>query len=163
MALGELEFGIRDNSREIGKTSIHTGPVTAVTLPTLLTQIGTFRTALDGLTLGIIASESLSVFQTKLSGLAPANVVAQRGTRWTVGYVDNQPDFDNGVGVILNQGFGKIFTFQISSADVALLPTGQEELDLTANPALAFVTAFNAIARSPYGGTVAVQYIRFVD
>lgn len=163
MALGELEFGIRDNSREIGRVGIHTGPVTAITLPTLLTQVGTLRTAIDGLSIGTMASESLSVFDTKLSPSAPASPLAQRGKKWTVGYADTQADWDNGVGVILNEGFGKIFTFTIPCADLTLLVSGQEQLDLTVNPALAFVTAFNATARSPYGGTVAVQYIRYID
>jgi hypothetical protein len=163
MALGELEFGIRDNSRELGRVQIHTGPVTAVTLPTLLTQVGTLRTAIDGLSIGQMATESLEVFNTKLSPAAAASPLAQRGKKWTVGYADIQPDFDNGVGLILNEGFGKIFTFTIPCADLTLLTSGEEQLDLTVNPALAFVTAFNATARSPYGGTVAVQYIRYID
>lgn len=163
MALGELKFGIRDNSREISKTQIHTGPVTAVTLPTLLSQIGTLRTAIEGLTLGVMASESLAVFETKLSALAPASTLAQRGVKWVVGYSDNQPDFDMGVGVILNEGYGKIFTINLGTADLSLLASGEELLDLTVNPALAFVTAFEATARSPYGGTVNVEYIRYVD
>lgn len=163
MALGELEFGIRDNSREVSNTSIHTGPVTAVTLPTLLTQVGALRAAIDGLTLGVISKEALKVFDTKLSALAAASVLAQRGVKWTVGYSDNQPDFDSGVGIILNEGYGKLFTLKIAAADLSLLTTGEEQLDLTINPALAFVTSFEATARSPYGGTVNVEYIRFID
>lgn len=163
MALGELEYGVRDNSREIGKVSIHTGAVTAITLPALLTQVGTLRTAIEGLTLGLIASEALSVFRSKLEAAAPSSQLAQRGKKWTVGYSDNQPDWDMGVGIILNEGFGKIFTLTIPCADLMLLTSGQESLDLTAGAALAFVNAFEATARSPYGGTVNVEYIRYID
>lgn len=165
MANGELEYGIRDNSREIGKVQIHTGVITAGTLPGTLTQIGTLRTAIDNITLGTMASESLKVFDTKLSPLAANSQLAQRGKKWTVGYADTMEFVDGGAGGSLfpNPGFGKIFTFTIPTADLLLLPTGTEELDLTAGAPLAFKNAFEAIARSPYGGAVSVQYIRYVD
>jgi len=163
MALGELEFGIRDNSREVGKVEVHTGPVTALTLPALLTQIGTLRTAIDGLSIGTMASEALAVFKTKITSAAPATTLAQRGKKWTVGYSDITADWDGGIGVQVNYGYGKIFTFTIPCCDLTLLVSGEEGLDLTSGPGLAFKTAFEAIAKSPYGGATRVEYIRYID
>lgn len=162
MAGGELEFKIRDNSRELGGVGIHTGAVTAASLPGLLTEVGALRTAIDGLIIGIPAKESLKVFDTILSGAAPTDPLAQRGIKWTVGYYDEQ-QFIDVVNAVENPGYLKNFTITIPTADLSLLDDGQEELDLTVNPALAFVTAFETTARSPYGGTVKVTYIKYTD
>lgn len=160
---GELKFAIRDNSGELGRTNIHTGNVTAASLPGLLTQVGALRTAIDGLSLGVMASESLSVFETQLSAARPNNPVAQRGVKWTVGYHDNTAFFDDPVNSIPNIGYQKAFTVTIACADLSLLPDGQEELDLAGDEAAAFVTAFQATGRSPYGGSVVVDYIKYTD
>lgn len=160
---GELDFSLRDNSAEVGKVNIHTGEITAVSLPGILTEVGALRTAIDGITIGVIASESLEVFNTKLSAASAASPLAQRGVKWTVGYADITQFFDPPVNAIPNAGYQKIFTFTIPTADLTLLPTGTEELDLTVNPALAFVTAFEQTGRSPYGGRVDVLYIKYTD
>lgn len=160
---GELKFALRDNSAEIGRTTVHTGNVTAVSLPGILTQVGALRTAIEGITIGVVASESLSVFETALSAASAASPLAQRGVKWTVGYADTTEYFDPGVDAIPNAGFNKIFTFTIPTADLTLLDSGQEELDLTDTPVAAFVTAFEAVARSPYGGAVNVLYIKYTD
>ena len=75
---GELKFALRDNSAEIGRTTVHTGNVTAVSLPGILTQVGALRTAIEGITIGVVASESLSVFETALSAASAASPLAQR-------------------------------------------------------------------------------------
>lgn len=160
---GELKFAIRDNSGELGRSNIHTGNVTAASLPGLLTEVGALRTAIDGLSIGVVAKESLSVFETDLSAARPADTAAQRGVKWTVGYHDNTPFFDDPVNAIPNIGYQKAFTFTIACADLSLLEDGQETLDLTVEPALAFVTAFENTARSPYGGNVIVDYIKYTD
>lgn len=160
---GELKFAIRDNSGELGRSNIHTGNVTAASLPGLLTQIGALRTAIDGLSIGVMAKESLSVFETDLSAARPNDPLAQRGVKWTVGYHDNTPFFDDPVNAIPNIGYQKAFTFTIAAADLSLLDDGEEELDLAGTEAAAFVTAFQATARSPYGGAVIVDYIKYTD
>lgn len=162
MAGGELEFKIRDNSRELGSVEIHTGAVTAASLPGLLTEVGALRTAIDGLVIGTMAKESLKVFDTILSGAAPTDTNAQRGIKWTVGYYD-ETQFIDVVNAVANPGYLKNFKITIPTADLSLLADGQEELDLTAGAALAFVTAFENTARSPYGGTTKITYIKYTD
>jgi hypothetical protein len=163
MANGELKFTVRDNTGEVGPVEIHTGAVTAVSLPDLLTEIGALRTAIDGVSIGVMATESLKVFETKLSALKASSQLAQKGVKWLCGYVDNTAFFDDPVNAIPNAGYQKVFTFTIPCADLTLLPSGEEELNLVAGAGLAFKTAFDATARSPYGGRVLLQYMKYVD
>lgn len=163
MAGGELKFTVRDNTGEIGPVEIHTGSVDAVSLPGLLTQVGTLRTAVDGVVIGVISAESLKVFETKLSAAKAASQLAQKGVKWLCGYADSQQFFDPGVNAIPNAGYQKVFTFTIPCADLTLLVSGEEALSLTSGPGLAFKTAFDATARSPYGGSASLQYMKYVD
>lgn len=160
---GELGFSLRDYSDELGRVSIHTGNVTAVSLPGLLTEVGTLRGAIEGITLGVVASESLKVFDTQLSQLSPTDENAQRERAWLVSYADNTPFFDDPVNAIPNAGYQKRFTVTIPTADVEgrLLPNS-DEADMTDTAIAAFVTAFETTARSPYGGEVVVLGIRHV-
>lgn len=159
---GQLSFTVLDNSNEKSNFSIWTGEVTAASLPGLLTEVGTLRTAIDGLVIGTVHKEQLKVFDTVLSNTRPANKFAQRESKWLVTYEDILAFFDDPVNAIPNEGFGKVFNIEIGTADLALLPDGSESLDITAGAAATFVTAFEATARSPYGGTVNVLSIRYV-
>lgn len=162
---GRLSFSLLDYSGERGRTSIATGEVTAVSLPGLLTEVGALRSAIDGITLGTVASESLSVFDTALSSIPPTDPHAQVERAWLVRYVDNLPFFDDPVNAIPNEGFQQIFTVTIPTADIAAanrLVAGTDMASLAETGMAAFVTAFENTARSPYGGTVEILEIRHV-
>lgn len=154
---GRLSFSLMDYDRERGAVSMNTGNVTAVSLPGLLTEVGALRTAIEGITLGVVAKESLSVFDTPLANDPPNDENAQVERAWVVSYEDNLPFFDDPVNAIPNEGYRKRFTLTIPTADYEgrLLPNS-EEADLTDTEMAAFVTAFETTARSPYGGTVNV-------
>jgi hypothetical protein len=163
MANGRVSFGLRDSRNKLSSFELEVGAVTAVSLPGLLTQIGTLRTAVDAVTLDTLASEHMSVFDTKLSNAIPTNSEAQNGKVWVVQYEDNQQFFDPPVNAIPNEGYQKIFTRTLPGADYSLLDTNPgvelDELDITAGPGLTLVNAIEAMARSPYGGTVNVLRI----
>jgi len=163
MANGLLTFRLRDYSKEESSMTLNTGAVTAVSLPGLLTQIGTLRTAIDGMTLGVLASEQLIAFNTNLSAAVPTDENAQRERKWLVRYVDNLPFFDDPINAIPNEGFGKNFVMSIPTGlFVGTLLANTDLADL-ADPLISpFVTAFEAIARSPYGGTVDIVEIQAV-
>lgn len=163
MANGELDFKVRDNTGETGPVSIHTGAITALSLPDTLTQVAAVRTAIDAISIGVVANERLSVFDTKLSGLKASSQLAQKGVKWLVTYMDTQQFFDPPVNAIPNAAYQQLYTFTVPCADLTLLVSGQETLDLTAGPGLAFKTAVDAIGRSPYGGTISVQSVKYVD
>lgn len=160
---GRLGFTMLDYSREKSAFSLATGEVTAGSLPGLLTQIGTLRGAIEAITLGVVSDESLSVFNTNLSNTPPVNELAQVESAWLVTYEDSLPFFDDPVNAIPNEGFGRLFTITIPTADiVGRLNPASDQANLANAQIAAFVTALEATARSPYGGTVNVTRIDFV-
>lgn len=162
MAGGLYTLTVMDYDAEKSPMKIHTGEVTAVSLPGLLTQIGAFRTAVDGLSIGTLQKEQLTAFSTILSQALPASEFAQRETKWVIKYHDAQQFFDPPVNAIPNEGYLKPFDFEIGAADLALLADNQDFLPLAQAQAAALVTAFEAMGRSPYGGTVEVDSIQQV-
>jgi len=155
-----LTFSLRDWEGSIGTMEVNTGLVTALTLPTLLTQIGALRTAVDAIVRGVIANEQQTVFNTILSQALPTSQDAQRGNKWLVSYHDNTQFFDPPVNAIPNDAYLRKFRVMIPTADNSLLADNENDLDLTTGPGLAFKTAFEAIAKSPAGGSVVVDFIR---
>lgn len=161
---GRLGFKMGDYSREESSFSIATGEVTAVSLPGLLDEVGDLRTAVEGITAGVVWNESLSVFNTNLSNTPAASPLAQVESVWTVFYEDDLPFFDDPVNAIPNEGFGKIFKLTIPTADLSvsgILQTNSDHANMANSAIVAFVTAFETTARSPYGGTVNVTDIVF--
>lgn len=161
--MAKAKFSIRDNSREMGRTEFNIVDITVDSIGQTLTDFGALRTAIDGISIGVMAKEALVMDETNLSALAPTNPLAQKGIKWSVQYSDNQAFFDDPVNAIPNAGFQQIFTNQIPCADLSLLDDGEEDLDLTVNPGLAFRTAFEDIVRSPYGGTVQLLRVYYAD
>lgn len=162
---GQLTFSMLDYSREKSSFSIITGDVTAVSLPGLLTEVGELRTAIEGITLGVVSDEALRAFNTNLSNTPPASPLAQIESAWLVTYEDSLAFFDDPVNAIPNEGYGKLFTMTIPTADIAAagrLAPNSDEAVLTETAMAAFVTAFEQTARSPYGGTVNVVSVRHV-
>lgn len=156
-------FTLKDYDKESSSWVFHTGAVTAVSLPGLLTQFGALRTALDAITLGTITDESMQVFNTRLANAPPTDENAQRERKWLLKYEDNLPFFDNPINAIPNEGFGRVFVSEIPTAlFVGLLLPNTDIADLADAAIAAFVTAFEAIARSPYGGTVNVLELQAV-
>lgn len=162
---GRLGFTMLDYSRERSSFSLATGEVTAVSLPGLLDEVGDLRAAIEGITLGVVSDESLSVFTTNLSNTPPASALAQVESCWLVTYEDNLPFFDDPTNAIPNEGYGRLFTMTIPTAEIGIatrLLANTDQANLAEAGMLAFKTAFEETARSPYGGTVAVVRIDHV-
>lgn len=161
---GRIGFQMVDYSNEKKNFSLATGEVTAVSLPGLLTEVGTLRSAIEAITLGNMAKESLSVFDTNLNAVPPASQTAQIEKSWLVTYRDVTQFFDDPINAIPNEGYGRLYTMTIPTADdagVPLLPES-DNADLTQSAMAAFVAAFEQTARSPAGGEVEVRTVRFV-
>ena len=154
---------IVDYNGETSSTGVNIGAVTAVSLPGLLTDIADLRSAISGLIVGNQRADKLTAYNTTLNPALPTSTDAQVERKWRVVYTDTLPFFDDPVNAIPNAGFGKIFEIEIATADSTLLDNNSEYLDIdSAGPGQDFVDAFETIARSPYGGTVTVQYIELV-
>lgn len=159
---GELSVGFLDHSEERSSTGIHTGNITAVSLPGALTDIAAFMTAIDAITIGTITYDALQAYRTPRGTVPPTDPDAQRERVFRVFYVDNQQFFDPPTNAIPNAGYGKPFHFDVPTANFGLtdlFPLNTDQVDLGQTQIAAFVTAFEDLARSPYGGTVTVTRI----
>ena len=152
-------LGIRDWDLKIGNTAVNTGIVTALTLPGLLTLIGNYRDAVDDIIIGVVANEQQTVFNTIHSQDAPTSEFAQRGNKWLVSYHDNTPYFDPPINAIPNDAYLRKYNVMIPTADNSLLEDNETKLDLTTGVGLAFKNAFEALAKSPAGGSVVVDFV----
>lgn len=159
---GYGNFTILDYDGEQSNTSFYTGDITAVSLPGTLTEFGDLRTAIEGVILGTVSKEALKVFETKLSNTLPSDKAAQRESKWLVVYEDITRYFDPPVNAIPNAGYKRVFTLEIPTADLSLLDANSDKMVITAGAGQTFVSAFETIARSPYGGTVNVLEVRHV-
>lgn len=144
-------WGLRDYSKEVTSFAINHGAITALSIGGFLTAVGDMRAAVDAITLGVMAKESITMDSSVLSQAAPTNVFAQRELAWRVSYSGNSSN--------------KLFQVTIGTAD----PTGRlvddtDLADLTEANMAEFVSSFNAFARSPDSDTenVTIQEIRLV-
>ena len=162
MAGSQWSETIIDYNGEKTAFGVAVGNVTAASLPGLLTDIAALRAAVLNMILGNVDSDQLRAYRTPGSGFYPTDPNAQVERKWLVTYRDNQAFFDDPVNAIPNAGFGKYFNVEIGTADATLLTDNQEFLALDSTEGAAFVTAFEDMARSPYGGTTLVISIELV-
>lgn len=163
MAFGKLSFTMLDHNGEKSNFGVNIGVVTAATLPAQLAAVGTLRTAIEGITLGNVTREAMSVFETPLTAEKPANDLAQVETAWLIVYEDVSQYLDAPANLVPNAGYHKLFTSQLATADISgRLKPNSDEADLADTEMAAFVAAFEANVISPYGGEVEVREVRHV-
>jgi len=153
-----VSIAYRDKTEEIGKFEVNVGAITAVSIAGFLTDFGTLQTATDGITLGVRAAQSWTGDRTIVSNDIPASNYAQRENKLRVKYMDDTTE--------------ETFTVSIPTVDLTVcvfLPGGKDAVAFkTENGAhanlIAWVTAFEAIARSPRNdaNTVTVVGCRFI-
>lgn len=125
-----------DYSNEKSTVSVYNGSITALTIAAFLTQLGTLRTATEGITKGVVVGTSWVGDKDVLAATPPVDVFAQRELKWLVRY-------ENVVS-------HNIYTMEIPTADPTdrLLPAS-DKADLADAEIIAWVNAFEAIGRSP--------------
>jgi len=118
------------------------------------TNYGSLATDLDEIkdeVLNVITGEIRYVqlgVQFPESGAAVADAQAAREGKWLVTMRDTTEYMDSG-NLINNPGYGKLFSFEIPTADRSLLTGNSDQPDLTVAPWPDFVTAMEANVRSP--------------
>ncbi len=127
--------------------------IATLTSGNIVAQLGlvsTLETATLDITLGSQASDRVLARSTQ-SAVVNTNPLAQRENKWLVRYHDTA---------------GSKFTIELPTADLSLLDTGTEFLNLTdGGPIAAYVAAFQAVVVSPDDPTlvpVVVDSIQFV-
>ena len=125
-----------DYSNEKSTVSVYNGSITALTIAAFLTQVSALRTSIEGITKGVVVGTSWVGDKDTLAAVPPTDVFAQRELKWLVRY-------ENVVS-------HNIYTMEIPTADpTARLLPASDKADLADTEIAAFVTAFEAIARSP--------------
>jgi len=126
--------------------------ISTLTAGNIVAQLGlvsALNTAVLGITLGSQAATNVLAVSTQ-SAVVNTNPLAQRENKWLVRYHDSA---------------STKFTVEIPTADLSLLDTGTEFLNLAdGGPIADFVTAFEAVVKSPDDPTlsVTVDSIQFV-
>lgn len=122
--------------------------LTAVNVAAQSGLLTTLWGAIDALVLGNIASRKIVFAQSNPDDTEVTDPTAQRENKWLVRYHDTS---------------GRKFRVELPTANLALLTLGTEFLDLTDTDPAAFVTAFEAVAKSPDDqSAVSVDSIQFV-
>jgi hypothetical protein len=158
----EAYIGFRDYSGEISRSKINTIDLTAANLAAQQALLATLVTEIDPIVRGTIAEIKLQVV-TPGSSTPPTDEEAQIEKGWLVLYQDSQQYLDPGPDTILNPGFGKIFQAVLPTATYTTHLLGESDFaDLTETDVAAFVTAFEELAVSPYGGSTTVLSLQVV-
>jgi len=101
--------------------------------------------AVANLSIGVVSKQSYAILLIDAPGI-PTNPYAQRELKWLVQYQGNTS--------------GKIFTIEIAAPDVTdNVVVNSDQADLGSTDWLAFISAFEAFAKSPDNGTEAVTVI----
>lgn len=139
----------QDFGREKSAFAFNFGPITALTIAAFLTQFGALRTATNTITLGTLAQDSWTGDTTKYNADPPTDENAQRERKFLVRY-QGTTSFS-------------VYTLEIPTADLTGRMVDDTDLvDLNDTGIAAWITAFEALCKTPEGEAVNVLEIRAV-
>lgn len=142
-------FTFVDASDEDTTTEFNVGPITALTIAAFLTQFGALRTATQAIVLGNLTADRWTGDATKYNASLPTDVNAQRERKFLVNYQDTTT-------------FAP-YRIEIGTADLeGRMIAGTDFVDLTNTEIAAWITAYEAVAKSPEGNGVNVLSIQAV-
>jgi len=153
-------IGMRDFSREVGRSGINIVDITAANLAAQQALLTTLGAEVIDITRGVLAEVNIQVI-TPGTSILPVLEEAQIEKTWLILFSDTQQFLDPGPDTVPNPGFGKVFQVNWPTAIYTdhLLPNS-DFADLAEADIAAFVTAFEALVVSPYGGSIEVQSIQ---
>jgi len=140
----------RTGKPETSQSAVAVTTLTAANVVAQQALLATLSGAIAGLTIGVLKTTETTFTRNLLSQAPAASVLAQRENKWLVRY--------HGASTFQN------FVVSYGTADLTLLESGEEFLDLTADEGLAFKEAFEAVVKSPNDATeaVVVDSVQFV-
>lgn len=144
MTEGKLQLSYKDHDREIGSVGFRGATLTVGNFAAQETLMDALVAAVLGVVLGVQEVETRVVIRTDENAIPPADPFAQRETKWLVRSRDT-----NGNAVV----------HELPSADLSLLVTNDNKMDIAAGAGLALVTALEAFALSKAGLAITVDEI----
>jgi len=143
---------IQDYDSEISLTNINLQNIDAIGADygSITQDLDEVKDAILTLILGKVRKVNYGVIFPETEA-AVTDKQAARETKWLVTYKDTT-QFLDGANAIDNPGFGKVFTFEIATANRALLAANSDTLDITTTASVGKLAAdvFAANIRSPY-------------
>lgn len=159
---GLATFSFVDYDGETSSTTVITTGGTSVNLTQKAVDMNLLVAAIEGLILGEVTKTEYRALQTALSSTLPTDVNAQRERKYLVTYTDTTEFLDAPTNAIPNPGFGKKFNIELPCADLSQLQAGKDTVDITTGAGATFKTAFETLARTPYGGVPSVVSIKHI-
>lgn len=138
-------LSVRDYSDETSTTRLNFGAITVVSLPGFLTQWGAFRTSMANIIRGVIGKEKLVLDDTVLDNASPADSSAQVELKFMFTY---EGDVSK-----------KKFRIEVPTPNTDKIIPGTDQVDLTDTDVAAFVTAMEAVGRSPDSDTETISVV----
>lgn len=154
------EIVLRDYDNEPTTMKMNTVDLTAGNLAAQQAALAALAADVPDIVRGTVAETRLKLI-TPGTAILPTDEEAQIEKGWLVEYTDSQQFLDPGTDTVPNPGWGLPFSMTIPTAEWDThLATNTDFADLANADIAAFVTAFEALFVSPYGGTVSVINIR---
>jgi hypothetical protein len=157
-------FTIEDYSGEQSTTQIHVQDITTLNYGATSTDANEIKAAMAAITLGEL--RRVNLVKTYAESLADVtDPEAQREAKWLVTYRDTLAFLDSPTNLLSNPGYLKTFTFEIPCADFSKLLPNSDQADMSDADIAAFVTEFEANARSPYNNasTATSGWVKVLD
>ncbi len=156
--MGTGSFTIRDRSDELTVTRFNTLDIQ--TASDTATEVVALFNA--GVMTGIPVRAALTV-QERINVAGPIGSNAQRELKWVVTYEDTTEFLDSPADTVPNPGFGKLYNFEIGTANAAALEPGTDILS-PSSPEYAAINNFigSVSLQSPTGGSASLRRVRLV-
>lgn len=148
----QMFMSIMDYPNETGSLNIHLPEITVLNFTGVTQDLDEIADAIQAVVLGNTVRLGFTRTYDDSDAINPdpvTNTAAQREQKWLVTYKDVKKWLD-AAGTIANGAYRKKFTFEIPCADLSLLQTNSDQMNVTAGAGLALVTALEANAKSPY-------------
>lgn len=133
---------------EKGRVRFNIVDLTAGNLAATQALLATLLASIQAIVIGELHKERITLSDTLSSSAPAASPLAQRENKWLVRYTDVTTH--------------RVFKGEIPTADLSLLASNSEFLDLSAGAGLAFKNAFEAVVKSIDGNAVQVISVQFV-
>ncbi len=128
--------------KERSNLNIAVNQIDAANLATFLTQWGAMKTATEAITLGVLAHERVKIYDTQLGTGFPTDMFARRENKLLISYQGDTTGSKHKLEMPAPDN--SVLSFETGDANFVVLAD--------AGVMAAWVTAFEAMARSPVDG-----------
>jgi hypothetical protein len=148
MSTSEVTFSTLDYSKERSNVRFNITQITAANLVAEQGDITDLGTAITGISLNTLARQIVVLSNDELASNYPTDVHAQRENKWLIRYEDTTTH--------------QVYRNEVPGADLTLLATNSDMADLSLTAWTDFITAFEAVVKSPDGNAVNFLDAEFV-